>query len=193
MKNDMDHLNPCSLSRRDLLGRSGVGLGMLALAGVMRDDGALAATTDAAAGYGNPMSPKQPHFPARAKHVIHIFANGGCSHVDTFDRKPALEKYAGKPVPNNLPTERKTGAAFASPFKFKKYGQCGLEVSELFARTAAFADDMCVIRSMHANVPNHEPSLMLMNCGAFPVTRPSFGSWLTYGLGTENQNLPGFI
>ena len=81
-------------------------------------------------------------FPAKAKHVIHIFANGGCSHVDTFDRKPALEKYAGKPVPNNLPTERKTGAALPSPFKFKKYGQCGLEVSELFANTAEFVDDL---------------------------------------------------
>lgn len=189
----MDPSNSCSLSRRELLARSGVGLGMLGLAGVMRDDGAQAATNDAAAGYGNPMSPKAPQFPARAKHVIHIFANGGCSHVDTFDPKPALQKYAGKPVPNNLPTERKTGAAFPSPFKFKKYGQCGLEVSELFANTARFADDLCVIRSMHANVPNHEPSLMLMNTGAFPVTRPSFGSWLTYGLGTENQNLPGFI
>lgn len=180
-----------------MLARSGIGLGMLALAGVMQDDGASAATTDvkagAAAGYGNPMSPKAPHFPARAKHVIHIFANGGASHVDTFDPKPSLEKYAGMPVPNHLPTERKTGAAFPSPFKFKKYGQSGLDISELFANTAKFADDMCLIRSMHANVPNHEPSLMLMNTGAFPVTRPSFGSWLTYGLGTENQNLPGFI
>jgi len=189
----MNPFNSCSLSRRELLARSGFGLGMLALAGVMQDDGASAAAAATAAGYGNPMSPKPPHFAARAKHVIHIFANGGCSHVDTFDRKPMLEKFAGKPVPNNLKTERKTGAAFPSPFKFKKYGKSGLEVSELFAETAAFADDLCVIRSMHANVPNHEPSLMLMNTGAFPVTRPSFGSWLTYGLGTENQNLPGFI
>src|SRR5687767_5045123 len=106
--------SPC-ISRRELLARSGIGLGMFGLAGVLRDEGLLAATSDAAAGYGNPMSPKQPHFPAKAKHVIHIFANGGCSHVDTFDPKPALAKYAGKPVPNNLRTERKTGAAFASP------------------------------------------------------------------------------
>jgi hypothetical protein len=183
-----------NLSRRELLARSGTGLGMLGLAGLLRDDGLLAATNESAStGYGNPMSPKAPHFPGKARHIIHIFANGGCSHVDTFDPKPMLDKYAGKPLPNTLKTERKTGAALPSPFKFKKYGQSGIEVSEIFAKTAAFADDLCVVRSLHANVPNHEPSLMLMNTGAFPVTRPSLGSWLTYGLGTENQNLPGFI
>jgi hypothetical protein len=120
--------------------------------------------------------------------------NGGPSHVDTFDPKPSLEKYAGKLLPTDNPkTERKTGAAFPSPFKFQKYGQSGIEVSELFAKTAQHVDDMCIIRSMHANVPNHEPSLLLMNCGEARLIRPSMGSWLTYGLGTENQNLPGFI
>jgi hypothetical protein len=105
-----------------------------------------------------------------------------------------LTKYAGKALPtSNLPTERKTGAAFASPFKFKMYGESGIEVSDLFAATAQHIDDICVIRSMHADVPNHEPSLLLMNCGESRLVRPSFGSWLTYGLGTENQNLPGFI
>jgi len=186
-------------TRRQLLQRTGTGLGMLGLAGLMGDEGLLAAatTSDSAAtsagGYGNPMSPKLAHFPAKAKHVIHIFANGGPSHVDTFDRKPMLEKYAGKEVPNNLRTERKTGAAFPSPYKFKKYGSSGIEVSELFAKTAAHVDDMCIVRSMYADVPNHEPSLMLMNTGTFSLTRPSLGSWLAYGLGTENQNLPGFI
>jgi hypothetical protein len=119
--------------------------------------------------------------------------NGGPSHVDTFDPKPALTAHAGKPVPTNLPTERKTGAAFASPFRFQKYGRSGIEVSELFEKTAAHIDDICVIRSMHADVPNHEPSLMLMNCGEARMARPSVGSWVLYGLGTENQNLPGFI
>ena len=121
--------------------------------------------------------------------------NGGPSHIDTFDPKPLLTKYHGKPLPGpNLRTERKTGAAMGSPFTFRKYGQSGLEVSELFARTATLhADDLCVIRSMHADVPNHEPSLMLMNCGEGRQTRPSMGSWITYGLGSENQNLPGFI
>src|SRR5205807_5099162 len=96
------------------------------------------------------------------------------------------------PTPN-LPTERKTGAAFPSPFKFQKYGQSGIEVSEIFPHVGSCADDICFIRSMHADVPNHEPSLLLMNCGEARLIRPSMGSWLTYGLGTENQNLPAFI
>ncbi|MSR51404.1 MAG: DUF1501 domain-containing protein, partial [Gemmataceae bacterium] len=142
----------------------------------------------------NPLAVRKPHFAAKAKRVIHLFMNGGPSHVDTFDPKPSLEKYAGKLLPTDNPkTERKTGAAFPSPFKFQKYGQSGIEVSELFAKTAQHVDDMCIIRSMHANVPNHEPSLLLMNCGEARLIRPSMGSWLTYGLGTENQNLPGFI
>src|SRR6516225_3696647 len=120
--------------------------------------------------------------------------NGGPSHIDTFDPKPALKKYAGKPLPTpNLPTERRTGAAFASPFKFQKYGKSGIEVSELFPNVARSVDELCVVRSMHADVPNHEPSLMLMNCGEARQIRPSMGSWVTYGLGSENQNLPGFI
>ncbi len=180
------------LNRRELLRRSGTGLGMLGLAALLGDDGALVSQASAA-GYDNPLAPKQPHFPAKAKHVIHLFMNGGPSHVDTFDPKPSLEKYAGKELPINLRTERKTGAAFPSPFKFQKYGESGIEVSELFANTAQHIDDICVIRSMHANVPNHEPSLLLMNCGDSRLVRPSFGSWTTYGLGTENQNLPGFV
>ena len=121
--------------------------------------------------------------------------NGGPSHVDTFDPKPMLAKYHGKPLPGpNLRTERKTGAALGSPFTFKKYGQSGIEVSELFASTAGqHIDDLCIIRSMYADVPNHEPSLMLMNCGDGRLQRPSMGAWITYGLGSENQNLPGFI
>jgi hypothetical protein len=121
--------------------------------------------------------------------------NGGPSHVDTFDPKPELTKWHGKILPdeNRLSTERKTGAAYQSPFTFKKHGQSGLPVSDLFPHVAKHADDLCVIRSMRADVPNHEPSLMLMNCGEGRLVRPSMGSWITYGLGTENQNLPGFV
>jgi len=168
-----------------MLERSAMGMGSLALGSMLQS---------ADASEANPLAVRKPHFAAKAKRVIHLFMNGGPSHVDTFDPKPSLEKYAGKALPTDNPkTERKTGAAFPSPFKFQKYGQSGIEVSELFAKTAQHVDDMCIIRSMHANVPNHEPSLLLMNCGEARLIRPSMGSWLTYGLGTENQNLPGFI
>jgi hypothetical protein len=168
-----------------------MGLGSLGLMGVLADTG-LPTTT--AARPLHPLAPRAPHFPGRAKRVIHFFLNGGPSHVDTFDPKPALAKFDGKVLPvENLRTERKTGAAFASPFPFAKHGQSGLEISDLFPRLAAHADDLCVVRSMQANLPNHEPSLMLMNCGDQVMARPSVGSWVTYGLGTENQNLPGFV
>ncbi len=181
-------MNDLPISRRTLLNRCGMGLGSLALGTMLADLG------EAAPGTSGPMPPKSPHFPAKAKHVVHIFANGGPSHVDTFDPKPELAKWVGTTLPSgNLKTERRTGEAFPSPFKFKKYGESGLEISELFEHTAQHADDLAVIRSMHANVPNHEPSLMLMNTGEARLVRPSLGSWVTYGLGTENQNLPGFI
>src|ERR1051325_8875334 len=180
------------LSRRSLLQRSALGLGALALGGLLAEQGALAAEGPIGAA-GDAMAVKPPHFPARARRVVHFFLNGGPSHVDTFDPKPALMRYAGKPVPQNLATERKTGAAFPSPFKFRKYGRSGIEVSELFSKVGECIDDIAVIRSMQAELPNHEPSLMLMNCGDAVQSRPSVGSWVTYGLGTENQNLPGFI
>jgi hypothetical protein len=180
----------CCLSRRDMLARTGMGLGMIGLAGVMADAGLAADGKEPP----NPLAPKSPHFTAKAKHVVHLFMNGGPSHVDTFDPKPALDKLHGQQLPtSNLRTERKTGHAMRSPFKFEKRGQCGLEVSELFSKTAAHIDDMAIIRSMVAEVPNHEPSLMLMNCGDGRLPRPSMGAWVTFGLGTENQNLPGFI
>jgi hypothetical protein len=142
----------------------------------------------------NPLAPKAPHFAARARRVVHLFMNGGPSHVDTFDPKPLLDKYHGKPLPSpSLRTERKTAGAMRSPFSFRRYGKSGIEVSELFAKTAGCIDDICVIRSMYADVPNHEPSLMLMNCGDGRLPRPSLGAWVTYGLGSENQNLPGFL
>ena len=134
------------------------------------------------------------HHPPRAKYVIHLFMNGGPSHVDTFDRKPELERMDGQSAPTpNLKTERPTGAVMKSPYEFRRYGESGLEISELFRHTAAHADDLCLLSGMHADVPNHEPSLMLMNTGESRLVRPSMGSWLTYGLGTENANLPSFV
>lgn len=193
--------NLSSLSRRELLCRSGLGFGSLALQHLLSnsESAALNAADQriepqrASVGV-NPLLPRLPHFAAKAKRVIHIFANGGPSHVDTFDPKPAIARYAGQPLPGETPrTERKTGALFPSPFKFNRHGECGLEVSELFQHTARHADELCVIRSMYADVPNHEPSLLLMNTGEARLVRPSMGSWLTYGLGTENQNLPAFV
>lgn len=176
------------ISRREALLRSGTGIGSLALADLMANE------SKAEVEKTDPLAPKKSHYPSKAKHVVHLFMNGGPSQVDTFDPKPMLNKYHGKPLPEtNLRTERKTGAAMRSPFKFKKHGQSGIEVSELFENTAMHIDDMCIIRSMYADVPNHEPSLMLMNCGDGRLPRPSFGSWVTYGLGSENKNLPGFV
>ncbi len=199
------HINRAPVTRREMLSRCGMGFGALALVDLMRQAGLAGSEEAIAAGGGgssslplasaaSPLAAKAPHFAPRARHVIHIFLNGGCSHVDTFDPKPALAKYAGKDLPSpNLPTERKTGAAFPSPYKFAKHGQSGIEVSEIFPHVAGVIDDFCVVRSLHADVPNHEPSLLLMNCGEARLVRPSMGSWLTYGLGTENQNLPAFI
>jgi hypothetical protein len=179
------------LSRREMLTRCGTGLGMIGLAAVLDQD---ARGDDPRGSSTDPLAPKAPHFPAKAKHVVHLFMNGGPSQVDTFDPKPLLTKHHGQPLPaGNLRTERKTGAAMRSPYQFAKHGESGIEVSEIFAKTAEHVDDICVIRSMHADVPNHEPSLLLMNCGDGRQPRPSLGSWVTYGLGSENRNLPGFI
>ena len=178
-----------ALTRRELLQRCGMGFGALGLSSLLAPE-----LSAGAAEISNPLLPKVAHFPAKAKHVIHLFMNGGPSHIDTFDPKPLLNKYAGKNLPTeNLRTERPTGAALPSPFKFKRYGQSGIEVSELFAKTAESIDDIAVIRSTHADVPNHEPSLMLMNCGDARQIRPSLGSWVCYGLGSQNQTLPAFV
>lgn len=178
------------MTRRDILRDSTMGFGLCALGTILSSE-----SLQGAVGYdpANPMAPKPPPLPAKAKRVIHVFMNGGPSQVDTFDPKPALAKYAGQALPIHLRTERATGAAFPSPFEFRKHGDSGIEVSEIFSKVAEHADDLCVIRSMHTDVPNHGPSLMMMNTGTTQQSRPSFGSWLTYGLGSENRNLPGFI
>lgn len=170
-----------SPGRRGFLQHSGMGLGALGLTSLMAEESIKAPGLD------------HRHFPGKARHVIHFFLNGGPSHVDTFDHKPALSRLAGKTLPPNLLTERKTGSAMPSPFRFRNYGESGLLVSDLFERTARHADKLAVIRSMYAEVPNHEPSLMLMNCGDSVQSRPSVGAWTLYGLGSENQNLPGFL
>lgn len=171
------------MTRRKALQMIGGGFGSVALADMLQ-----------AADAGGPLAPKTSHFPGKAKHVIFLFLNGGLSHIDSFDPKPELTKHDGKPLPGpKLKTDRASGNLMKSPFSFQKYGQSGIEVSEIFPHIAASIDDFCVIRSMNADIGNHAPSLFLMNCGHQLPGRPSLGSWVTYGLGTENKNLPGFV
>jgi hypothetical protein len=186
----MQPLPTYPISRRALLQRLGTGLGVIGLAGVLKDDGLLGAETAKAI---NPLAPKAPQFAPRAKRIIHLFMNGGPSQVDTFDPKPDLEKFNGQKPPASIMIERNATALMRSPFKFQKSGSSGIEVSELYPRVAECIDDICVIRSMHTNTPNHEPSLLMMTCGDTQPVRPAMGSWLLYGLGSENQDLPGFV
>src|SRR5512145_479971 len=179
------------VTRREALCRIGGGFGMMAFAGLVSRSlsaAELEQKPKAVAASGG------LHHPARARHVIFLFMNGGLSQVDSFDPKPMLTKYHGQPLPGGtVATERKTGALLKSPFTFTKYGKSGLEVSELFPHVGACADDICVIRSMHTDIPNHEPSMLMMNTGHIQVGRPSLGAWLTYGLGVDNKNLPGYV
>jgi hypothetical protein len=177
-------------TRREALRRVGNGFGMMAFAGmlgrslnagtVLNSDGTRgAAVLD---------------HPQRIKRVIFLFMNGGLSTIDSFDPKPMLEKYDGQPLPGgDIKTERRTGELMKSPFKFKKYGKCGMDVSELWPHIGEVADDICWVRSVYTDIPNHEPSCLMMNTGANQAGRPSMGAWLTYGLGSENQNLPGYV
>jgi Protein of unknown function (DUF1501) len=187
----MTHKLGQPVSRREALCRIGNGFGMLAFAGMVGESLDIAATL---AAQGSAFPNGGLHHAARAKHVIFLFMNGGLSQVDSFDPKPMLEKYHGQPLPGGpVATERKTGALMRSPFTFKKYGQCGMDVSELFPHVGGCADDICFIRSVHTDIPNHEPSMLMMNTGHTQVGRPSIGAWLTYGLGSENKNLPGYV
>ena len=168
--------------RRHFLASVGTGMGLLALRAMAAEQSS------------NPLAPRQPAFRPKARRLIHLFMNGGPSHIDSFDPKPELAKYAGKPLPGpRLLTERATGSGFPSPFRFFPRGQSGLPVSDLFPRVAECADLLCVVRSMQSDTPNHEPALMLMNCGEQRQMRPSMGAWLVHGLGTECANLPGFV
>ncbi len=179
-----------SISRRAMLTQFSYGVGMLGLAAVLERT-----TSSAHADSPRPLAARPAHFPAKAKRIIHLWMNGGPSQVDTFDPKPALERYAGQRPESTarLSTERRTTGLMPSPFRFTRHGQSGLELSEIFPHLARHADDLCVIRSMHTNVPVHEASNWMMFTGNVQPIRPSYGSWLLYGLGSENENLPGFV
>lgn len=168
------------VSRRAALKQAGCGFGSIALAGLMRQSG-----LGAEAG-SNPLSTRPPHFAPRAKHVIFLFMRGGPSQVDTFDYKPELSQRHGEDLGGGR-------RYFQSPWKFREYGQSGLPVSEIFTHTGRYADDLCVINSMHTDIGNHPQAILQMNTGSFQFVRPSVGSWVVYGLGTENENLPGFL
>ncbi len=170
-------------TRREFLAKTGMGFGMLSLASLLKPSDLIAATAADDGKFSVPV-----HFPAaKAKHVIHIFLSGGPTHVDTFDHKPELAKYDGKSLPgaNNV--------GFGSPFNFTKCGQSGLEISDVFPHLQKRADDLCVVKSMHTDIPAHETATVFMNTGNLRLPRPSVGSWVLYGLGTANENLPGFI
>ncbi|MCH7990430.1 MAG: DUF1501 domain-containing protein, partial [Planctomycetes bacterium] len=193
---------PCGRTRREFLWEAGGGFAGLALIDLLSRDGffkkqAVAAESTVAESETKLMlASREPHFPTKVKHCIFLFMNGAPSHVDTFDPKPLLTKYDGKPYSGQLKVgsnDRPIGYLMRSPFEFKRHGKSGLPISSLFPHTAQHADDICVIRSMHTDIPNHEPSLLMMNTGHIQPGRPSLGSWLTYGLGTENENLPGFV
>jgi hypothetical protein len=168
-----------------MLLRAGAGFGMLGLSSMLVPPLANSAESATAT--------TLPHFPARAKRVIFLFMNGAPSHVDTFDPKPALAKHEGEKPPGEVERKSKEGALMPSPFKFAPQGQSGLVMSELFPHLAKCADDMCVVRSMYTDQPNHEPGLLIMHSGNPQPIRPSLGSWASYGLGSENQNLPAFV
>jgi len=178
------------VSRRELLRGSAAGFGSLALAALLAED-----SEGAGASPSNPLAPKPPHFPARAKRVIFMFMHGGPSQVDTFDYKPLLIRDHGKPLPFAKPrvVSSQTGNLLKSPWAFKQHGESGIWVSALFPHLAKHVDDLCMINSMHGSNSRHGGALLELHTGSDTFVRPSMGSWLTYGLGTENQDLPGFI
>jgi len=176
------------INRRTMLQRSAAGFGYLALQAMLGREQAQAVVV-------NPLAPKQPHFPAKAKRIVFLFMKGGPSHVDTFDPKPLLQRDDGKPYPFKQPRVQfaETGRLLKSPWSFKQYGQSGLPVSELFPHVAQHVDDLCILRSVHGTNPAHGGACLKLHTGSDTQVRPSMGSWLLYGLGTENENLPGFI
>src|SRR5260370_8316337 len=183
------HRFPIPFTRRQALSMIGGGFGLTALSNMVNSSMQAATQEGSAAG----ALPKL-HFKPRAKRVIFLFMNGGVSHVDTFDPKPALEKYDGKPLPvGAILTQRKTGNLMKSPFKFEKYGKAGIEISELWPHVGGVSEEICLIRSMYSDIPNHEPCITMMNTGANVIGPPSMGSWITYGLGIANQTLPGYV
>lgn len=185
--------------RRDFLRQAGGGFGMIALSALLRQDGLLQGRLHGAdVNSSNPLAPQKPHFPAKVKRVIYLFLHGGPSHVDLFDPKPDLIKYAGHPLPESfgaVMTRRKVAANPLLPpiKKFQPRGQSGLEISDFLPRLAECADDLCILRSCHGDSVNHPQSVYQMNTGSILMGKPSLGSWVTYGLGSENQNMPAFV
>ena len=176
------------MTRRRMLQTAGTGFGMLGLTGIMSATGHAAPQISGTGG-----NLPYLHAIAKAKRVIFLFMNGAPSHVDTFDPKPALAKHEGEQPSEKLYKPSKGSGYMPSPFKFSAHGDGGVVMSELFPNLAQCADDLCVIRSMHTSVPNHEPGLLMMHCGNLQPIRPCLGSWASYGLGTENENLPSFV
>ncbi len=185
-----DNLSP--LSRREMLRRAGAGFGMLGLAGSLEATGLLSKTAGAGE-VAKGLTRGRTHFEPKAKRVIFLFMNGAPSHVDTFDPKPALARYEGETPSGSLARMTKGGTFMPSPFRFRAHGQGGVVLSELFPNLARCADDLCLLRGMHTDQPNHEPGLLIMNSGYPQPTRPSLGSWASYGLGSENENLPSYV
>ncbi len=187
----LQHHTRSLLSRRELLTKLGAGFGSLGLAGVLASESLQAAPMGAA----SPLAPRLAHFAPKAKHVIQLFMPGGPSQVDTFDYKPAIQQHAGqRPDLVDRKSLRNTkNGLMPSPFGFKQYGQCGKWVSDIFPHVAQCVDDICFIHSMHTDIPEHAGAMMMMNVGHLQPSRPSMGAWLVYGLGTENQDLPGFV
>ncbi|HAA70587.1 MAG: sulfatase [Planctomycetaceae bacterium] len=184
------------VSRRTMLHRMGAGFGSLGLAGVLQGaDATNRSQAPALASAASPLAPKLPHFAPKAKRIIQLFMPGGPSQVDTFDYKPEINRYGGqRPTLVNRKSLRNTkGGLFPSPFGFQRYGKCGKWVSDLFPRVGQCVDELCFIHSMHTDIPEHAGAILMMNLGHLQPSRPSMGSWLVYGLGTENQNLPGFV
>ncbi len=178
--------NSSRLTRRAALQRAAAGFGWMAASALMAEQSGASS---------NPLAPKSPHFPARAKRVIFLFMKGGPSHVDTFDYKPLLQRDDRKPLPFPKPRVQfaKTENLLASPWKFEKHGQSGIEVSELFPHVARHVDDLCIINSLHGTNPAHGGACLKLHTGSDNFVRPSMGAWVAYGLGTENKNLPAFI
>ncbi len=191
---NLDLFGRDAINRRQMLRTAGGGFGMLALAGMLHDE-ARAAPAIPLGVPASPLAIKPPHFAPKAKRVIHLFMSGGPSQIDMFDPKPMLAKYNGQPMPISLPKLQRTkpGNVLASPFKFAKHGQSGIEVSELLPNIAGVVDDLCVLRSVVVDNINHTGACLQMMTGEQAFSRPSIGSWLLYGLGSENQNLPGYI
>src|SRR5438552_1055794 len=193
----MQHLHEARaqyLTRRWFLRDCGIGLAGIAAGSLLAGEARARAPSSE-----NPLAPRQPHFPAKARRVIYIFQAGAPSHLELFDNKPELARHDGQlPPPELLKGYR---AAFINPnsallgpkFKFARYGQCGMELSEVLPHTAKIVDDLCLVRTMHTEAVNHAPAQIMMNSGSQQFGRPSFGSWTLYGLGSESADLPGFV